>query len=148
MNLLVDTNVLLRLVQRDHLLHPSARSAILQLRQQKHSLYVVSQNCVEFWNVATRPANRNGLGLSITFAEYRLRLVERLFVRLPDRPSVYDTWRRIVNQYDVSGVQVHDARLVAAMKENDLTHILTFNLQDFLRFTPKQIVVVDPQTFL
>ena len=148
MNLLVDTNVLLRLVQRDHLLHPSTRSAILQLRQQKHSLYVVSQNCVEFWNVATRPANRNGLGLSITFAEYRLRLVERLFVRLPDHPSVYDTWRRIVNQYDVSGVQVHDARLVAAMKENDLTHILTFNLQDFLRFTPEQIVVVDPQTFL
>ncbi len=40
------------------------------------------------------------------------------------------------------GVNVHDARLVAAMLVHGLTHILTFNTPDFRRFS--QITVVHP----
>lgn len=32
-------------------------------------------------------------------------------------------WRRLVVNYGVSGVQVHDARLVATMLVHDVTHI-------------------------
>ena len=34
---------------------------------------------------------------------------------LPDSAAVYQEWRRIVVQYGFSGVQVHDARLAAAI---------------------------------
>jgi predicted nucleic acid-binding protein len=35
----------------------------------------------------------------------------------------------------VSGAQVHDARLVAAMRVHGVKRILTFNTRDFTRFT-------------
>ena len=37
------------------------QAAIRQLRGDGHQLQVTSQNCVEFWNVATRPIERKGL---------------------------------------------------------------------------------------
>ena len=48
--------------------------------------------------------------------------------------------------YGVSGVQVHDARLVATMIVHGVTHILTFNTSDFVRYAPQGIVAVDPAT--
>jgi len=65
MSYLVDTNVLLRLVQKDSPMHPDARKAIILLRRQGVSLCIVPQNLIEFWAVATRPISSNGLGLSI-----------------------------------------------------------------------------------
>ena len=44
--------------------------------------------------------------------------------------------------YGVIGVNVHDARLVAAMLVHGLTHILTFNTTDFARYT--EITAVHP----
>ncbi len=48
--------------------------------------------------------------------------------------------------YGVSGVQVHDARLVATMLVHGVTHILTFNTSGFTRYNSKGIVAVDPAT--
>ena len=42
--------------------------------------------------------------------------------------------RRIVVQYNLSGVQVHDARLAAAMYVHSVGNILTLNIADFSRF--------------
>jgi predicted nucleic acid-binding protein len=114
------------------------------LRAEGHSLRATPQNCVEFWNVATRPIDKNGFGLLPADADRLLRLVERLFPVLPDSPAVYPQWRQLVVLYDVSGVQVHDARLVAAMIVHSVTHILTFNVTDFVRYAALGIVAVDP----
>ena len=70
----------------------------------------------------------------------------RLFPLLPDLPTLYAEWRRLVVTYGVSGVQVHDARLVAAILSHGATHILTFNTADFARYAPEGIVAVDPKT--
>ena len=143
---LVDTNVLLRFADRTHPLHPRVRAAVRTLRAEGHRLQATSQNCVEFWNVATRPADKNGLGLEPADADRLLRLVERLFPVLPDVPAVYPQWRQLVVAFGVSGVQVHDARLVAAMRVHSMTHILTFNVADFVRYATLGIVAVDPLT--
>ena len=143
---LLDTNVILRFAERNHPLHPTVRNAVRQLRRDGHGLQVTSQNCVEFWNVATRPATKNGFGLKPVAAERMLRLIERLFPLLPDAPTLYSEWRRIVVTFQVSGVQVHDARLVAAMKTNEVTHLLTFNTKDFTRYASEGIIAVEPTT--
>ncbi|MEW6496822.1 MAG: type II toxin-antitoxin system VapC family toxin [Cyanobacteriota bacterium] len=143
---LVDTNVLLRFADRNHPLHAVLRAAVRKLRRDGHTLQVTSQNCVEFWNVATRPKDKNGFGLTPTEAERLLRLIERLFPLLPDTSTLYSEWRRLVIAFSVSGVQVHDARLVAAMKVNGVTHILTFNTPDFVRYASEGIVAVNPTT--
>ncbi|MCG6133823.1 MAG: hypothetical protein MET45_04030 [Nostoc sp. LLA-1] len=40
-------------------------------------------------------------------------------------------------------VNVHDARLVAVMCVHGLTHILTFNISDFTRYS-NEIIAVHP----
>jgi predicted nucleic acid-binding protein len=53
---------------------------------------------------------------------------------LPDTPAVYAEWKRIVVEHRVSGVKVHDARLVATMKTHGVTSLLTFDVDDFSRY--------------
>ena len=60
-----------------------------------------------------------------------------------DERTVLDHWENLVAGHDVRGKNAHDARLVAAMRRHGLTHILTFNFQDFVRFT--EIKVLTPE---
>lgn len=144
MRYLADTNVVLRFANRQDPLHPMMRAAIRKLRQNKDEVCIVPQNCIEFWNVATRPATRNGYGLSLAETDKALRLVERVFTMLPEQAAVYAEWRTLVQRFNVAGVQVHDARLVAAMRVYNTTHMLTVNVMDFARYISIGIVPVHP----
>ncbi len=102
------------------------------------------QNIAEFWNVCTRPASaRGGLGLTITMAAHRLRILERAFPVLVETEDSYSAWKRLLVANSVSGVQVHDARLVAIMLTRGITHVLTFNDADFNRYSGIQVVTLD-----
>jgi len=107
-------------------------------------LVIVPQIAGEFWNVATRPVANNGLGLNPSEIEIELGLLEAEMTMLRDLPTIYDEWRRIVGTHAVRGVQVHDARLVAAMHVHGIDAVLTFNGRDFLRY---EIEVLDPADF-
>jgi hypothetical protein len=63
---------------------------------------------------------------------------------LPDNDAVYREWRRIVVKHSVLGVQVHNARLAAAMYVYRVSHILTLNVSDFSRFSG--LVAVHPNS--
>jgi predicted nucleic acid-binding protein len=131
---LVDTNVLLRFSIREHPLNATVRAALRKLLTDRHELKITPQNCIEFGNVATRPLARNGFGLPLAETQRSLRRIERLFSLLLDQPETYSEWRELVVKFGVSGIQVHDARLVAVMNVNRITHILTFNTTDFRRY--------------
>jgi predicted nucleic acid-binding protein len=139
---LVDTNVLLRLTVPADPRHLSARRAVEALEEE--GLYAASQNFVELWNVVTRPVENNGLGQTVTVADQVLRNLEQAFSRLPEPAETYDRWRELVVRFGVSGVKVHDARLVALMLANDVVRILTFNAADFRRYEVLGIRAVDP----
>jgi predicted nucleic acid-binding protein len=144
MKYLLDTNILLRLVEPNHPHHKEASEALKTLRRQNNTFYVLLQNVSEFWNVCTRPADRNGLGLSITKTDLHLKRFERFFTLLPDTFEVYKNWRELVIKHSVSGIQVHDAKIVAAMKTHNIQNLLTFNAKDFKRYT--DIKAVEPKT--
>ena len=122
----------------------AASAAIDGLLDRGHELAVASQNLVKLWSVCTRPADVGGLGLNPAAAAFTLDRIEQEFVRLRGTDGIYPAWRRLVREHGVSGRQVHDARLVASMLVNGITHILTFNGRDFLRYA--QIFVIDPLT--
>ena len=144
MRWLVDTNVLLRSAQTSHPVYDDVARSVSILATRRDELHVLAQNLIEFWAVATRPVVNNGLGLSIAQAEVEVSRLKSLFALVPDTPEIFSEWERIILQYQVSGKQVHDARLVAAMKVHGLSNLLTFNDADFKRFT--EIVVVNPQS--
>jgi hypothetical protein len=64
MRVLVDTYILLRSAQPNHPLCYQATHAVSKLLRQEDSVFFCPQNIAEFRNVATRPADRNGLGFS------------------------------------------------------------------------------------
>ncbi|SRR6266446_763676 len=132
---LVDTNVLLRLARKPDPQYQIVNSAVARLLTQGAALFFTMQNIAELWNVMTRPVHRNGLGLSIQEAETQVRAIESGLHLLPDSSAVYSEWRNLIVQYGVVGVQVHDARLAAAMIVHKASHILTFNVADFTRFS-------------
>ena len=141
---LVDTNILLRFSRHEDPRYQIAREAVHTLEANGHQLQTTLQNLAEFWNISTRSANQNGFGRTPVETDDLLQDLEEAFPLLPDLPVVYGVWRRLVVDYDVSGVQVHDARLVATMLVHDVKHVLTFNTQDFTRYMPEEIIAVDP----
>ena len=140
---LADTNILLRFLLLNDPAYPAIRHSVRTLKARGEQIVATPQNMAEFWNVCTRPITvRGGLGLSVAATEMRLRLLERHFPVLPDSPAIYEKWKTLVLAHRVRGVNVHDARLVAAMMIHGVTHILTANVKDFQRYP--DITVVAP----
>lgn len=142
MQLLVDTNVLLRLVERDHPQSSVAADATKAIRLAGHQLALVPQVVYEFWVVATRPAAANGLGLETEDARNELLRLSPTLRLLRDERSIYEVWQALVVEHRVMGKRAHDARIVAAMIRHGVSHLLTFNGSDFARYP--SIAVVDP----
>ena len=135
MTVLIDTNVLVRL---DHIGNPqreTARKALEQLVDDSRDLRTVPQVLYEYWVVATRPLAVNGLGFSIGDTERLLTDFKELFPTLRDERGILERWQELVIRYGVQGKVAHDARIVAAMIRHGLTHLLTFNVANFARFT-------------
>ena len=143
---LVDSNLLLRSAQTTHSMFAVADGAVAKLRLQNEGGYICPQNCTEFWAVATRPAQANGLGLSTAEAEIALAKIETLFPMLPDDPAIYREWRRLVTQAGVSGKPTHDARLMAVAIVYGIDNLLTFNGKDFAKFAAlaPAVKILDP----
>ncbi|MEH2025933.1 type II toxin-antitoxin system VapC family toxin [Nostoc sp.] len=112
MSYLVDTNILLRLVQKNSPMHSDTQKAILVLKRQGELLYIIPQNLIEFWAVATRPINSNGLGLSTAQAVQETEKLKKIFILYLDTPAIFGEWEYLIVKYQVMGKQVHDARLV------------------------------------
>src|SRR5436309_3005224 len=135
MRYLLDSGVLLRLLNREAALHGVVRQAVRKLNDQNHECVTSLQNLCEFWNVCTRPETaRGGLGLKFDEAHRRLRTIERIATVLPDLPTMLERWKELIVQHKVQGVQVHDTRLVALMDVYQVSNLLTLNPSDFQRF--------------
>jgi len=132
---LADSNILIRWVQPGDPDFRVAQAAVLKLETSGDIPCFAPQNLGEFWNVLTRPAARNGYGLSPGEANRRANTIESRFRLLPDNIDVYREWRRLLVDCNVSGTQVHDARLVASMQVHGVSRLLTFNTRDFARYS-------------
>jgi predicted nucleic acid-binding protein len=141
---LVDTNIMLRLLQPRHPQYPVASAAIAELRKQETDLCIAPQNLIEVWVVATRPVVNNGLGMSPLRIAAELQALHVLFRLLEGKGGIIRAWEKLVSTYLVSGKLAHDAHLVAIMQAHGVTDILTFNVADFERFPG--ITVIDPAT--
>jgi len=140
---LVDTNVAARRILTEDPLHTMIKRAVDTLIVRGDVVMITAQNLVEFHALATRPLDANGLGLSSTEANKQARDIAAIFPLLEETPDIYTQWRMLMENYDVRGRQVYDARLVAVMLAHDVTNILTTNTAHFRRFP--EITVLEPK---
>lgn len=148
MAILLDTSILARIANQADADHALAQTAVDELHRRGESLHITPQNLIEFRSVATRPLSVNGFGLSPSAAEALAATFEKNFAMLNDVRFIYPTWKRLVESLGVIGKQVHDARLVAVCHAYHISHLLTFNVAHFARFSgvAPGIVVIDPAT--
>jgi predicted nucleic acid-binding protein len=61
---LLDTNIILRVVQSSAPMHALAVEAVASVLAKGDNIFITPQILIEFWAVATRPIDVNGLGWS------------------------------------------------------------------------------------
>jgi len=106
MSYLLDTNILLRLVQKNSPMYADTRKAILALHNQQENLYIIPQNLFEFWAMATRPVDVYGLGLKVDEAKREMAILKQLFTLKPDTSEIVEIWESLVINYQVIGKQM------------------------------------------
>lgn len=142
MRVLCDTNVIARSLEPKHAQHSHACQAIGELTLQGHELCVSPQVFFELWAVATRPVEQNGMGRTCLEAQTIFKETLSLFTLIPETSSVISVWEELVIKHSVTGKKSHDTHLAATMIVNNVSHLLTFNTQDFVRFDT--ITVIQP----
>ena len=143
MSYLLDSNIVLRLIQPTDALYLTISQAVDNLQKNGEQIVLIPQILVEFWVVATRPVSVNGLGMTTDQAQQELINLQSIFTVLPENERIFDEWKTLVAKYKVSGKPAHDARIAAAMIAHKIENILTLNPNDFKRFF--EINAVRPQ---
>lgn len=120
------------------------RAAVRHLMSEGHELVSSVQNAAEFCNVWSRPASaRGGFGQTTESALKRIALLEETGIVLHETEHSYLEWKRLLAEHQISGVSVHDARLVSVMVAEGVDTLLTLNFSDFRRY--QEIHVVTPE---
>lgn len=131
---LIDTNVLLRSIESGHKHHAEARESLVAIKRTDQ-LVIVPQVLYEFGVVCSRPIINNGYGLTTNEIVKHIEIFLSLCQLHYDNQTVTELWLELASNYQVQGKPTHDCRLVAAMITHDVQTILTFNTQDFRRYT-------------
>ena len=145
MRYLIDTGILIRLIDKKDPQHLVVQTAFETIVSRADDLYITTQNIAELWNVATRPQANNGLSLPPTsIAQSYNEAIEPFCTVATEIETLPSVFRRLLLQYTVTGKQVHDARLVAMMLVWQVESLLTLNDRDFRRYEPEGIKIVTP----
>jgi predicted nucleic acid-binding protein len=107
---------------------------------------LTSQIIIEFWVVATRPTEVNGLGWTPERTKNQINQFLTRFTVLEETPEIFTLWFQLVTDYNIKGKRTHDIRLLAVMKAHSITHLLTFNPDDFVPLP--NIIILQPQDLL
>lgn len=139
---LIDTGILLRAFDAACPEYRTIRRALHTLWARQERLIVGLQNLAEFWNVSTRPIDKNGYGLSLERVAKRLARIEQVCDVVTEDNDSFDVWKGLLVAYSVSGVAVHDARLASVMLSHGISTIITLNARDFRRYNG--ITAIEP----
>ena len=141
MDIIVDSNVLLRMLLVSDPHHAAFVSTVDRLLREGNKLFVNAQILSEFWSVATRPKESNGLGMTPDWAHREIESATGWLEIAPESANLSAELLRMAKQYSVSGKQIHDARIAAFMSLTGIRAILTRNEADYRRFG---VLVIDP----
>ena len=143
---LLDTNILLRASDPNSSSYPLIMNVVDMIIRQGGECLITSQILIEFWVVATRPKDVNGLGWTTQKTQQEINQILSQFSLLEESPDIFPLWFQLVTIYNIKGKRTHDIRLLAVMKASNITHLLTFNPDDFIPIP--NITIVHPQDLI
>lgn len=137
---IVDTNVLVYALDADAPQHAAARALLEAARTDTSTtLFVTAQILCEFYSIVTNPRR---VPKPRTAAEAMAAISSLLaFLHvLPVPAHAVDGLLNLLRRHPVTGGDVFDLHIVAAMQANGVERIYTFNAADFAVFPELSIV--------
>lgn len=131
--IMLDTNVLLAATDEGRPEHTDALMIINEWASDV-TLCTSGQILREYLVVATRPAERNGLGLKTADAVGNVRAIRERTAFLAEDARVAGRLSALLVDVECGGKQVHDANVVATMLAHGVGMVITMNIGDFARF--------------
>jgi predicted nucleic acid-binding protein len=131
---MLDTNVLLAATDEGRAEHHDALTIINDWAAGHTDVCTSGQILREYLSVATRPAEKNGLGLNLPDALGNVRAIRERTTLLTEDSKVADRLLGLLADVQCLGKQVYDANLVATMLVHGIGTVVTMNLEDFTRF--------------
>ena len=119
------------------------RNTISEILLRGGQCFITSQVIIEFWVVATRPVNVNGLGWTVEQTTQAVQMLISQFDLLAETPDVFSIWLNLVTTYNISGKRTHDIHILAVMIAHNISHVLTLNPKDFIDVP--EITIIHPQ---
>jgi len=130
---LVDTNVLLRSLIDQFPESEVCRTLVMEQRKAETELWVSRQIIRELLVQLTHP---HTLKTPLTRKQIlaQMDMVLTLFRVADETSATTNMLLTLLRDYSVSGKQIHDANIVAAMLANSIDTLLTLNTADFKRY--------------
>jgi predicted nucleic acid-binding protein len=89
---------------------------------------------IEFWVVATRPIEVNGLGMTAEATDEAITDILTISAVADEPNDMATRWREMAVRYGPKGKICHDLRIVALASAHGIDEILTLNQGDLGRF--------------
>jgi predicted nucleic acid-binding protein len=132
---MLDTNVFLAATDESRAEHSDALAILDRWPDRNTMLCTSGQILREYLAVATRPEDKNGLGLKPAEAVGNVRAIRDRTTLLEEDSRVADRLIRLLDHVECGGKQIHDANVVATMLVHGIGTVVTMSTGDFARFT-------------
>ena len=136
---LLDTNVLVYAEQRRQPQHEAAKLLRDRALTGELSACTCPQVLSEFFAVVTRFGDVRLSSQEATDQVKKYHRSKRLVKIYPGR-NIVERMLELLETHPVTGLDIHDLRLVATMLENGVTRIYTFNVRDFAPFSEIEVL--------
>jgi len=137
---LVDANVLVYALDADAPHHAPSRALLDAARETPSTLYVTLQVLCEFYSIVTNARRVPKPRPPADALSAISGLLSFLHV-LPIPLHTVGEWLDLLRRRPISGGDIFDLQIVAAMKANGVQRIYTFNTEDFEVFPELAVII-------
>src|SRR6056297_1777406 len=124
-NVLLDTNVLIYSIDQDSRFFNKSQNII---KNNDLNLFTTIKNISELLSVITRFEQNN---IDVKEAISIVKNFESITTLLYPNYNSYKKFKKLVNKYEPTGVQVHDFEIISISLDNNINNIATFDTKDF-----------------
>ncbi len=136
MKILFDTSVLVAAIVEPHPLHAPAFTWLKRARAKEFDMLIAGHTLAELYAVLTtlpiRPKITPGIVRHLIHSD--IETIAKI-ISLP--PSDYSSIIKRIADLGLSGGVIYDAIIAKVAQKSGVDHILTFNIDDFIRVWPE-----------
>lgn len=124
-DVLLDTNILIYALDEDSKYFDKSQTVI---KNKNLNLYTTIKNISELLSVITRYEQNN---IDVNEALNIVRDIENITTFLYPNYSSYQKFKKLINKYKPSGLQIHDFEIISISLDNNIDNIATFDIKDY-----------------